>query len=126
MTGSIAYNMHIKNFILLLLLACTACNNNEKESIKQEKFNKEKWSIKSGDNYPFRDDMLNNVLHNDSIRKLNRVEIIELLGRPDKDRDSFLYYRVNEEKLGILTLHTKTMVIKFTGDSSIEWIKLHE
>jgi hypothetical protein len=103
-----------------------ACNNNKQDSAKQENFNKEKWSIKSGNNYPFRDNMLNSVLYNDSIRKLNRMEIIELLGKPDKDRDSFLYYRINEDKLGAWTLHTKTLVIKFSNDSSLEWIKLHQ
>ena len=52
--------------------------------------------------------------------------LFELLGEPDYSKEDHHYYRITETRLGIWTLTTKTMVVKFTNDTSIEWIKIHE
>ena len=88
-------------------------------------FDKTKWNTMEGQDYPYRNQMLLDVVYNDTIRALNNKEIIELLGEPDRSSEGFFYYTVTQKRLFNWPLHTKTMVVKFSGDS-IEWIKIHE
>ncbi|MBT8288387.1 MAG: hypothetical protein HKN00_08795 [Flavobacteriaceae bacterium] len=128
--------MKLRILIILLLFYGLACKHENgetpvstnTETLTQMEFDKEKWRVKDGKDYPYRDQMLNAVIYNDSIRDLNRAEIIELLGEPSYYRDdkNFLYYRINETNIGFWTLHTKTMVIKLTDKNIVEWIKIHE
>lgn len=129
--------MHKKNItilILFLLIFSFACktdgvNNVENQKKNQESeilFDKVKWKIKDGKDYTFRDKMLNDIIYNDTIRTLNKDQLLELLGEPDYSREGHLYYRIKETRLGSWTLKTKTMVIKLVNDRSIEWIKIHE
>ena len=89
-------------------------------------FDKEKWKIKDGKDYLFRDKMINDVLYNDTIRMLNKEQLLIQLGNPDYIREGHLYYRIHETRIAYWTLKTKTMVIKLKGNSSVEWIKIHE
>jgi hypothetical protein len=126
--------MKVKLLFILILIACLACNTDKKnrsESMGNDteseiSFNKEKWSEKIGPDYPYRDQMLNDLVYNDTIRELNKDEIIELLGQPDKINEGHLYYLVTKKSLGPWPLHTKNMVIKLSEDNSIEWIKIHK
>jgi hypothetical protein len=59
----------------------------------------------------------------DSLRK---DEILDLLGQPDKIDGNYLFYRIAQQRLGFWPLHTKTLVIKFYEDSTVEWIRIHE
>jgi len=89
-------------------------------------FDKTKWARKEGKEYPFRDRMLNEVIYNDTVRLLNKEEIFNLLGKPDRVNDNHLYYMIDQKRIGPWPLHTKTMVIKFSDSNTIEWIKIHE
>ena len=89
-------------------------------------FDKEKWVTKKGKDYPYRDRMLDDVVYNDTIRTLNKGQVIELLGEPDYKKEGHLYYRITESRLGSWTMKTKTMVIKLRENDSIEWIKIKE
>lgn len=128
------YAIGIKFLILPLLLFCLACNTDkdEKSDTADEgpeveiKFDQKKWSTRDGRDYPYRDQMLNDVVYNDSIRSLYEDEIIGLLGEPDRRNDGYLYYMIAQKRLGIWALHTKTMVIKLDEDGAIDWIKIHE
>lgn len=88
-------------------------------------FDKSRWNVSEGLDYPFRDRMVNDVVYNDTIRDLSKNEILDLLGEPDRINENYLYYLVDQKRIGNWPLHTKTMVIKLTGDS-IEWIKIHQ
>ena len=90
-------------------------------------FDQEKWQMKEGKDYPYREKMLNTILYNDSIRSLSKSEILVLLGKPSYYREdkSYLHYRIKEQRLFSWKLHTQTMVIKLTEQDSIEWIKVH-
>ena len=113
---------------------CFACKSDRDENVENQKknqvgetvFDKEKWKTKDGKDYPYRDKMINDIVYNDTIRALNKYQLIELLGEPDYIREGHLYYRINETRLGNWTIKTKTMVIKLVDDRSIEWIKIHE
>ncbi len=127
--------MKIKFLLLLLPFLCIACNRSSEEksesSIEEKPkaemtFDKSKWLIQEGTNYPYREKMLNDVVYNDTIRSLNKGEILELLGEPNKINDGHLYYTITRTRFELLTLHTKTMVIKLREDDGIEWIKIHK
>lgn len=118
----------------LLLLFCFACSNDKKSQsdlIEQGKeseiqFDKSKWSSKDGLDYPFRDQMLHDLIYNDTVRMLDENEILNLLGEPDRSTDGFLYYMIAQKRLGSWPLHTKSLVIKFANDSTIDWMKIHK
>jgi hypothetical protein len=120
--------------ITLSFLICFGCQpekegkpkQEERESVSEMTFDKSKWAVKEGGDYPYRDQMVNDVLYNDTIRSLNGEEILGLLGKPDRINEGHLYYRITETSLGFWTLHAKTLVIKLSADNSIEWIKLHD
>ena len=126
--------MHTRFLILFFLMGFVSCQNtgeqsNEKEETavhEEMKFDEAKWKTKDDGDYPHRAKMLNDILYNDSIRALHKDEILDLLGEPDRVNENYLYYTINKKSLGFWTLHARTMVIKFSGDDTIEWIKIHE
>lgn len=128
------YPMRTTLFIPLAFLFCFACQpemeekpkQEESESVAEMKFDKTKWAVKDGEDYPFRDQMVDDVLYNDTVRTLNGNEILQLLGKPDRTNEGHLYYRITETRLGFWMLHAKTLVIKLSADQSIDWIKLHD
>jgi len=119
---------------ILLLICCCACGQENDKSLKKKeplvqeeiKFDKAKWAFKKGLDYPHREEMLEDVLYSDEIRKLKAVEVLELLGEPDRVNENFVYYQITQKRLGVWPLHTRSMVIKFKDDESVEWIKLNE
>jgi len=121
-------------FIVFLFVFCFACKSDREENVENKKrnqdremvFDKEKWKIKEGKDYPYRDEMINDIVYNDTIRMLNKEQLLKLLGKPDYIKESHLYYRIIETRIGNWVIKTKTMVIKLIEDSSIEWIKIHE
>lgn len=126
--------MNIKTFALVLFLCITACTAEKREKSEQVdlaianeiSFDKEKWAIKEGEDYPYRDQMLTDIVYNDTVRILNKNEILTLLGEPDRTNEGHLYYMIEETRLGSWTLHSKTLVIKIAEDNTIEWIKIHD
>ena len=128
--------MKICVFTIIMFVCCLSCNNSREDKpedikIKPESemvFDKEKWRIKNGGDYPFRDKMLKDIVYNDTIRTLKKDEIINLLGEPSyyRENKNFLYYRITQKKLFFWTLHTKTMVVKLSEDETIDWIKIHK
>ncbi|PKA82050.1 hypothetical protein ATE92_0175 [Ulvibacter sp. MAR_2010_11] len=117
-------------FIVSLLVCCYACKNDAKENnnLLEEGmvFDHTKWQAKEGDNYIYRDKMLNDVVYNDTVRSLNKEEILVLLGEPDRINENVLYYTIDKKQLGFWTLHTRTMVIQFSDSNTVDWIKIHE
>jgi len=126
--------MRIALYIGLLLLCSFACSSGKKSKSDLEEqgkeseiqFDKSKWSSKDGVDYPFRDQMLNDLIYNDTVRMLDENEIIDLLGEPDRSTDGYLYYMIAQKRLGSWPLHTKSLVIKFSNDGTIDWMKIHE
>ena len=122
--------------MILILFCCIACTNDrvkytEDMQTKPESalaFDKTKWQTKEGKDYPFREKMLNDLLYSDTIRTLNKTQILTLLGEPSWDRENknFLYYMITQKRVFSWPLHTRTMVIKLRENDTIEWIKIHE
>lgn len=123
------------NFLILIVVLGNLSCLSEKEPSTDTKqierstpavFDQEKWLTKEGEDYPFRASMIHDVLYNDTVRSLEKAEIISLLGKPDRANDGHLYYMVSQKRLGSWPLHTQTLVIKFNSENKIEWIKIHK
>lgn len=117
-------------------MACIACIServadadvDKLEKKVESTFDKVKWATMEGEDYPYRDEMLNDLVYNDTIRSLSKNEILALLGEPSFYREdrNFLHYTITQKRIGSWPLRTKTLVIKCLEDNSIEWIKIHE
>jgi hypothetical protein len=126
--------MNIRVFIVIVFIFSFACKTDEDKNTDSEKmkmpdemvFDQEKWETKDGADYPFRDKMVNNLIYNDSVRTLDKEEIIDLLGDPNRINENFIYYTIAQKRLGLWPLHTRTLVIKFSPDNTIDWMKIHE
>jgi len=118
---------------LLFVLFITSCSDskedqldNESEVKKEIEFDATKWKVNRGDDYPYRDAMLKDLMNNDSIRQLKRNQLLELLGEPSRMDSNYFFYRIEQTKMNFIPLHTKTLVILFSEDSTIKWMKIHE
>ncbi len=117
----------------MLSLSCLACNKVKEESNSEKtesstktdiQFESSKWNTKDGADYPFRNKMLQDLLEKDTLRYLKKEEVIALLGQPDRSDNVYLFYRVDQERVGFFLLHTKTLVIKLSKDRNS--IMIHE
>lgn len=115
--------MRTKIQILFILLLCVACVS---EPEFEMTFDKTKWAVKEGKDYPFRNRMLNNVIYNDTIRELNNIDILNLLGKPDRKNEDYIYYMIDQKRIAFWPLHSKFLVFKFKDENTIDWIKIHE
>lgn len=113
--------MQIKKLLLLLLLCCVACKR-----VSEEKFDTVKWKTKHEMDYPYRNNMLNDLMAHYELHGLKLDELVALLGYPDRSDSGYLFYTIAQERWGFFPLHTKTLVIKLTRDSAVEWRKIHE
>ncbi|WP_297096226.1 hypothetical protein [uncultured Draconibacterium sp.] len=119
---------------IIVFAFCVACNSEVKnyEEGMQDKpaselvFDKTKWQTKEGRKYPYRDKIVNDLVYNDTIRTLQKPQILDLLGEPDRSNENYIYYLIKQERLIFWPLHSKFMVVKFTDDSSVEWIRIHQ
>ena len=114
-------------FILDSQAKDTLSNSTIRPNIEQI-FDSNKWKVKQGKDYPYRDKMLNDILYTDTFRKLNKTELLIELGNPSYYREdkSYLHYIITQKRLFFWPLHTKVLVIKLKDDETVEWIKLHE
>jgi outer membrane protein assembly factor BamE (lipoprotein component of BamABCDE complex) len=126
-------SLYINTLVLFFLLACSAEKEEKTELLDNEiivegSFDKSKWRVKEGKDYPFREQMLDAVVYNDTIRSLNKDEVLDLLGEPSyyRNNENFLYYTIAQKRIGLWPLYTKTMIVKLTEENNIDWIKVHK
>ena len=113
-------------FLLLGTAACRSGGDVDVEAPVETTFDRARWRVQEGDDYPYREQMVEDFLYNDTIRTLLEPAILELLGEPDRRAEGFLYYTIAQKRFLSWPMHTRTLVIKFNADQSVEWIKLHE
>lgn len=115
-------------FLLCFILVLTSCKKqNETVTVNQIiEFNKEKWLIQDGYTYPNRDGMLPVLFANDTLKKLKRDDIYNLLGEPNRTDKNYLFYIVSQRRIGVFPLNTKTLVVKLQGNDSLNKVMIHE
>jgi hypothetical protein len=126
--------MRFTIFMLFLFISSPSCNEENEAKVEEKivdiateiSFDKEQWSTKKGQTFPSREKMLNNVIYNDSLRSLKRTELLEQLGEPLRTNNEYVYYLIEKNKALFMTLRTRTLVIKFKEDDTVEWMKIHE
>lgn len=120
--------------VVAVIVFCLASNYTREEQsdnvqggTKTEfEFNKTKWRTKVGRDYPYRNEMLEDLINNQKLKGLKRDEVIDMLGEPDRSDGSYLFYMVTQKRILFYPLHTKSLVIKLSKDNTVEWRKIHE
>ncbi len=124
---AVALVMKMKNPLTLFLLCFLGCKSGSNEKLeKLEKFDKVKWANGDGQHYPYRDAMLKDLMTNYVLPGVKRDSVLNMLGTATRVDNNYLFYRIAQERLGFFPIHTKSLVIKFAGDSTIEWVRIHE
>lgn len=107
--------------------------NQERQQERQQQqqtegvyFDAEVWKAGAVYGSPEREAMLEDLMATDSLRYVSEEQLIEVLGNPYRKTQGHLYYRVQESKLGTWTLHAKTLVVIFGGDSTRHKMLIHE
>jgi len=124
----------IKTFPFILFLCCLSCEpkRDEQPAIEDppietnSKFDKNRWLVKKGEDYLYRNEMVDDLMRQPELKKYSKDEMTDLLGQPDRVDSLYLFYRIAQERLGPWPLHTKTLVIKLSGDSTLNKIMIHE
>lgn len=89
-----------------------------KGNITHEQFDSEKWKnwTESESELSLRWDMMNSLRNNHELNGKTRVEIIELLGKPDSETNSDFRYYLGMSKRGI---NTGSLTIKFNENGIV-------
>lgn len=98
----------------------------ETQSAMDSVFNESRWKMKEGQDYPYREEMLHDLVYNQQLKGLKKEELLELLGEPDRTNKGFLYYTVEQKRLGFWPIHTTTLVIELSADSIVKTRRIHE
>ena len=124
----------IKTFPFILFLCCLSCEprHDEQPAIEdpptetKSEFEKNRWIVQDGKDYPYRNEMLEDLMNHPELRKFDKSQVLDLLGQPDRVDSLYLFYKIAQERLGPWPLHTKTLVIKLSGDSTLNKIMIHQ
>ncbi len=120
--------MKILIFFISVLTFITSCDNKKKEDVSatsHKNFDKVQWQAKEGEAYPYRDELLQNLIDSVNLKNIPYDSIINILGQPDRVNEGHLYYNISRKEMGAVTLGTKSFVIKLKADSTVEWRKVH-
>ena len=119
--------MQIHKLFLIIFLFFIACKNKDKKQ-EEQKFDKSKWGSQVDKTYPQRNLMIKDLINNHTLKGLKKEEVYNLLGEPSRTNNGYLYYTIDQQFFPNTSwpIHTKTLVIKLTKDSTVEWRKIHE
>ena len=127
-----------------LLICCFGCFEDRKKSVphqilpEEEKidvddlpadqeipFDKEKWRLRDEAGFRYRRQMLNDIIGSRVLKGLTREEVLDLLGEPTRTDKNFLFYRIFENKIGLMTISTKTLVLQLNNDGVVGPVLVH-
>ncbi len=104
--------------LLCVVIVNSMLNVSYRETEKGMSFDKAKWETKKNSDYPYRNKIVKELMSSDTLKQLKKEEIINMLGKPDREDNSYLFYNIAQERLGFLPLHTKTLVIKLSDSTN--------
>ena len=118
--------MQVRKLLVIFLLCFVGCKS--KNIQQNEKFDRIKWATKQDREYPYRDKMLTDLMTNYELHGIKIDSVPKLLGPPNRTDNGHPFYLVVQKYFPNTSfpLHTKTLVIKLTKDSTVEWRKIHE
>jgi hypothetical protein len=97
----------------------------QKERAQGVGFDQAKWNAKNDQGYAYRNRMISDLIANDKLKKLSKREVIALLGQPDRIDKGYLFYRITQQRIGFLPVHTTTLVIKL-DEGIVKSVMIHE
>ena len=65
-------------------------------------------------------------MNNQELKHMDKQAYIDLLGTPDRIDNNYMFYMVSQKRIGLWPLHTKTLVIKMSNDSTENSVLIHE
>ena len=121
-------------FITLILFLFISCKDNSQETTvatvqadaKEELFDASKWKIKEADAYPYRAQMLDDLVYNVPLKGLTKEEVLTLLGPADRTDGNYLFYSVDVNRLMGYPLNSTNLVILIGADGKVAWRKIHK
>lgn len=115
---------------LILFIGCNASPEKPESDQPQDSvavlFDPVKWKIQKEEDFPYRKDMIDDLIASSRLKKLSKEEVMQLLGPPTRTDSSYLFYQVEQTRLFMWPLHTTTLVIKLSGDSTENQVMIHE
>lgn len=111
--------------LMIIGLALLGFSCRREASDVQIKFDKTKWETRGETGYQHRESMLSDLMDDDELKGLTREQLLDKLGEPTRAQDDYVYYRILEAKLGIATLHTKTLVLHLEN-GLVDKVMIHE
>lgn len=112
----------MKTFIILIFIVVflSSCK-------RQEKFDKQKWNVKSDMEYPFRNNMLNDLTSNYKLAGMSYAQIINLLDSPDFKENNKLGYTILEDYgQDIDPIRGKNLIFTMSNDTIVSTFNIDE
>jgi hypothetical protein len=124
-------DMKTKIILLLLYISVLACKNNSYESVSETKpeteiaFDSAKWKTRQGQEFPYRAQMLDDLVQSKKLKGLKKSDVLNLLGEPSRTDKNYMFYEVSRDKIEFFTLRAKTLVLRFSPEDTVEAVLVH-
>lgn len=110
--------------LTLIILILTSCKN-------QINFDSEKWKIeKDLETYPYREEMLNDIIDNNLFIGDNYKTVIDSLGQPEniliKEKNKLYFIIETDYGWDIDPVYTKYLKLTMGNDSTITKVEIYE
>lgn len=122
----------MKYLTFALMLCFLSCQKFEAEKPDNQPpavdkpFDSEKWKIAEGEDFPYRAEMLGDLMTTDTLRHKTLDEVKELLGEPSRVNEGYIYYTISDDQIGFFRLHTVALVLRLSKDSLVDKIVVYK
>lgn len=106
--------MKIQIVLLIILALLVSCQSDKAEKPADAAnteiiFDRELWLTREGIGFPHREKIYKSLFKKDTLKKLNRDQILQMLGEPSRVDSLHMFYRIREDRVGILIMKTTTL-----------------
>jgi hypothetical protein len=113
--------------LIVLLLFCSACSNNQSPDQPDIKFDKTKWNTLKDGQYLYRKEMVNDLLNNYQWAGVKKDSVIQMLGQADTIDEGYLIYNYEKKPfLGGLGTIIEAAVFELAPDSTVKVARLND
>ena len=113
---------------IVMLLALLSCNNKGASiQVPDIAFDAAKWRVRQEGAYPYRRQMVTDVLKNYQMKGASKDSVIRFLGQPDAFEEGNLRYDYEYSKfLGGLGTKIGAVVVALAADSTVKEVRLND